>query len=171
MDQDVTLPIAVEHVFRCPPHGIWIAQVNRNVAVAVQNDHRVVICQASGNRAADRARPARHDGNPPIRTGSNGHRSRLSTGCVRSLGGSRITRFLDARHTRSARPRLLAPASDSRTVSNAITRPAELQSPMADPARINGEAAICGAGSSADVNPGFPAVSSDWLRPADIPCR
>ncbi len=77
MDQDVTSPIAVEHVFRCPPHGIRIAQVNRNVAVAVQNDHRVVICQASGNRATDCARPARHDGNPLIRTGLNGHRSRL----------------------------------------------------------------------------------------------
>jgi hypothetical protein len=77
MDQDVTTAAAVEYVFRRPPHGIRIAQVNRNVAVAVQNDHRMVIRQASGNRATDCTRPARHDGNPPIRTGLNGHRSRL----------------------------------------------------------------------------------------------
>ena len=77
MDEDVTSAVAVEYVFRSPPDGMRIAQVNRNVAVAVQNDHRVVIGQASGNRATDCARPARHDGNPPIRAGLNGHRSHL----------------------------------------------------------------------------------------------
>ncbi len=77
MDQDVTSAVAVEYVFRCPTYGIRIAEVNRNVAVAVQNDHRVVICQANGNRATDCARPARHDGNPPDRAGLNGHCSRL----------------------------------------------------------------------------------------------
>lgn len=74
MNQNVTPAVAVEYVSRCLAYGIRIAQVNRDVAMAVQDDHRVVWCQTGGNRAADCARPARHDGNPPVRTGLNGHR-------------------------------------------------------------------------------------------------
>jgi hypothetical protein len=74
MDQNVTPAVAVEYVPRCAAYGIRIAQVNRDVAMAVEADHGVVRCQTGGNRAADCARPARHDGNSPVRTGLNGHR-------------------------------------------------------------------------------------------------
>jgi hypothetical protein len=121
MDQDVAPAVAVEYMSRCPAYSIRIAQVNRDVAVAVQGDHGVVRCQTGGNRAADCARPARHDGNPPVRTGLHGHRQPPSLPrCLRSVGGSRTTPSPDARHTASACPRLLAPVSDSQAVSTGL---------------------------------------------------
>ena len=53
MNQNITLAIEVQYVSRCPAYGIRIAQVNRDVAMAVQGDHDVVRCQTGGNRAAD----------------------------------------------------------------------------------------------------------------------
>jgi hypothetical protein len=85
VDKDVAPAVAIEHELRGPAYIIRVAQINYEIARAVQDNHGVVGCQPRGDRAADRTGAAGHDGNTAIPDGFGGHQAAL-----RSLSSSPI---------------------------------------------------------------------------------
>jgi hypothetical protein len=61
MDEDVTAAVAVENELAGSPHVVWIAEIDHDVAGAIEDYHGVIGRQAGDNRPADRTRAASYD--------------------------------------------------------------------------------------------------------------
>ena len=60
VDEDVAPAVPVQHQLGGSAHVVRLAQVDDDVAGAIEADDRVVPCQASTDRPADRARASGH---------------------------------------------------------------------------------------------------------------